>query len=173
MVVMKRIIAILLLVTVQSAVLAGKTPSRTQLSSFISEYRGCDGVELVQLGSMATSALKAAVRLAAKEEGDDPDVRQMLSLMKGVRRLTVFEFEDAEPALKDKMNLRLSRILGHSELLLEAKDGGDAFSLYGVVDDKAGTVGDFVMHSPGSCTLICIFGKVSVDALSKLMKDYD
>ena len=172
MVVMKRIIAILLLVTVQSAVLAGKTPSRTQLSSFISEYRGCEGVELVQLGSLATSALKTAIRMAAKED-DDPDLRHALSMLKGIRRLTVFEFEDAAPALKEKMNLRLARILDKSELLFEAKDGGDSFSMYGVIDDKAGTASDFVMYSPESCALICIFGKVSVDALSKLMENHD
>ena len=172
MVVMKRIIAILLLVTVQSAVLAGKTLPRTQLSAFINEYRGCDGVELVQLGSMATSALKMAVRMSADKD-DDPDLKHALSLMKGIRRLTVFEYEDAAPDLKEKMNRRLARILDSSELLFEAKDGGDSVSMYGVTDEKAGTVSDFVLHSPGSCALICIFGKVSVDALSKLMEDHD
>ena len=169
---MKRTILILTILLISITGIAGKPLPRTQLSAFINDYRRCEGVELVQLGSLATSAMKTAIRMAAKED-DDPDLRHALSMLKGIRRLTVFEFEDAAPALKEKMNRRLARILDKSELLFEAKDGGDSFSMYGVIDDKAGTASDFVMYSPESCALICIFGKVSVDALSKLMENHD
>ena len=169
---MKRIILILTILLLPLSVSAGKTVPRTQLSAFINEFRSCEGVELVQLGSLATAGLKAAARMAARAD-DDPDTAHALALLKGVRRLTVLDYEDSAPAVKEKMNRRLNRLLNRSELLLEAKDGEDAFSLYGVIDDKAGTVRDLVLHSPGSCALICIFGKVSMDAVAKLVENND
>ena len=150
--------------------MAGKNVSKTQLAALVSDYRNCDGVELVKLGSLATSAIKTAIRVSAK---DDPDAAEALQLLGGIRRLTVFEYEDCSPAVKEKITRRIDRILSDSELLIEAKDGGDSMRMYGVVDETGDTVRDFILHTPGSCALICIFGKVSMKALSKIMEDND
>lgn len=120
---------------------------------------------MVQLGSLATSAIKTVIRIAAK---DDPDARQALQVLNGIRRLTVFEYEDCSPAVKEKITRKLNRILKNSELLIETKDGTDSMRMYGVVDEKGDTVTDFVIYTPGECALICIFGKVSMDAIAKV-----
>ena len=88
--------------------MAGKNVSKTQLAALVSDYRNCDGVELVQLGSLATSAIKTAIRVSAK---DDPDAAEALKLLGGIRRLTVFEYEDCSPAVKEKITRRIDRIL--------------------------------------------------------------
>ena len=167
---MKKTIAILFFLILSLSAMAGKNVSKTQLATLISEYRHYDGVELVQLGSLATSALKTVIRISAK---DDPDAAEALQLLNGIRRLTVFEYEDCSPAVKEKITRKLNRILNGSELLMEAKDDGDSMRMYGVMDEKDDTIRDFVLHSPDSCALICIFGKVSMKALSKMMKDND
>lgn len=167
---MKKTIAILCFLALSLSAMAGKNVSKTQLAALVSEYRQYDGVELVQLGSLATSALKTVIRISAK---DDPDAAEALQLLGGIRRLTVFEYEDCSPAVKEKIARRIDRILNSSELLIEAKDGDDAMRMYGVVDEKSDSVRDFVLHTPGSCALICIFGKVSMKAISKIMEEND
>lgn len=167
---MKKTITILCFLVLSLSAMAGKNVSKTQLATLVSEYRQYDGVELVQLGSLATSALKTVIRISAK---NDPDAAEALQLLNGIRRLTVFEYEDCSPAVKEKITRKLNRILNGSELLIEAKDGDDSMRMYGVVDEKGDTVRDFILHTPGSCALICIFGKVSMKALSKMMKDND
>lgn len=124
----------------------------------------------MRLGTLATSAIKTAVRISAK---DDPDARQALDILSGIRRLTVFEFEDCEASVKEKINKKLSHILKESELLMEAKDGNDSMQMYGVLDEKGESVRDFVLYTPGDCALICIFGKISMKAVEKVIKDYD
>jgi hypothetical protein len=167
---MKKTIAILCFLALSLSAMAGKNVSKTQLAALVSEYRQYDGVELVQLGSLATSALKTVIRISAK---DDPDAAEALQLLGGIRRLTVFEYEDCSPAVKERITRKLNRILDSSELLIEAKDGDDAMRMYGVVDEKGDSVRDFVLHTPGSCALICIFGKVSMKTISKIMEEND
>ena len=167
---MKKTIAILCFLALSLSAMAGKNVSKTQLAALVSEYRQYDGVELVQLGSLATSALKTVIRISAK---DDPDAAEALQLLGGIRRLTVFEYEDCSPAVKERITRKLNRILDSSELLIEAKDGDDAMRIYGVVDEKGDSVRDFVLHTPGSCALICIFGKVSMKTISKIMEEND
>ena len=56
-----------------------------------------------------------------------------------------------------------------SELLMEAKEDGTHMRMFGVVDDAAGTVRDFVIYVPDSGTLICLFGSMSLEALKAAM----
>ena len=167
---MKKILIILSIVLIPFTGTAGKSVPKNQLLAALSEFKRAEGVELVQLGPLATSALKAVVRISSSE---DEDARQALALMKGVRRVTVFDYEDCDSKVKDRINRRLNRVLGNSELLFEAKDGGDVTRIYGVSDSKGEVVRDFVLYTPGDCALICIFGKVSMKAVEKLIEDND
>lgn len=135
-------------------VMAGNGIRKTQLAGVISEFRNCEGVELVKLGSLATSALKTTIRLSAK---DDPDAGEALELFKGIKRFTVFEYEDSSDSVKQKINRRLDNVFGSSDLLMEVKDGDDVMKMYGVLNEKTGTVGDFVLY----------------EALDKIIKEYD
>ena len=167
---MKKTITILCILLLSLPGWAGKNIRKGQLASFISEYRHADGVECVRLGTIATSALKTTIRLSAK---DDPDGRQVLKAIGGVRNLMVFEYEDCDSQLKDRINDRLSRILAGSELLMEVKDGSDGMQMYGLIDEKGECIRDFVLYTPGSCALICIFGRISMDAVAKIIEEND
>lgn len=168
---MKRIILILTVLFLSTGGIAGNV-RKTGLTALIYEYKGYDGVELVKLGPIETSLLKSAIRASAKRD-DGPDSEQILKIIRGVRRLIVFDYDDCEQVVKDKINKKLNRIFKDSELLMEAKDGDDTMQMFGVTDEKCGTVSDFILYNPGECSLICIFGKISMDAVAKLVENND
>lgn len=145
-----------------------QTVSKARLTALISEMRGYDGVEVVRLGALPTAAFKSILRVAARR---DEDAREALRLLRGVRRVSVLDYEDCSTAVRERISARLDRALVGSELLMEAKGDDSAMQIFGVVDDKTGTVRDFVLHAPDDCTLICIFGSISMDAVSKVLAD--
>jgi len=167
---MKRFLIILCILAFPLSGTAGKNVPRARLLSAISEFKGTDGVELVQLGTIATSALKATIRISA---AGDPDARQALDVMNGIKRLTIFDYEDCDRATQEKISGRISRILKDSELLIEAKDDEDVMRIYGVSDDDGKHVSDFVLYTPSECALICVFGKVSMAAINKMIEEND
>lgn len=165
---MKRLFFLLLLwlpVAATAASPEGRIP-KTQLTSFISEYRHCDGVEVVRLGRLATGAVKGVVRVASV---GDPDAREARELMKGLKSLYVFDFSSCSPTLRDRMNRHLNRIFHNTELLMEVTDEGDQMQIYGLYDERSELVRDFVLYTPSECALICLFGSFSMDTLTRKM----
>ena len=165
----KTLLTLSLLVLTLLPAIAGSI-SKSQISSFISECSRYEGVEVVRLGRLATSALKATVRIA---EISDPDAREALQVFSGIKRVAILDYEDCNPAVRDKISHKLDRMLAGGDLLMEAKDDEDRLQIYGVVDDSSGSVRDFVMHAPNSYALICVFGSISMKKLAKLVADND
>jgi len=159
---MKRFILIIgiLLPTLAGAVGIRESISRQQISSLISDCRNYEGAELVQLGRITTGALKGALRIASIS---DSEVRDILQLTKGIKSISVFDFDNCSDHHKDIIITRIDKILSGRELLMEAKDGRDRFTIYGVIDDEGGTVQDFIMYAPQDCALICLFGTIPVE----------
>ena len=159
---MKKILLFLLLlgpITATAASPDGRIP-KTQITSFISEYSHCEGVDVVRLGRLATGAVKGVVRVASI---GDPDAREALSLMK------VFDYASCTPALRDRIGRRLNRIFRNTELLMEVNDEEDRMQIFGLYDERTDAVRDFVLYTPSECALICIFGSVSMDTISRMM----
>lgn len=123
---------------------------------------------MVELGRAATAALKGAIRLATI---NDPDGREVLKLMKGIRSITVLDYENCSQSDREKISLKIERALSGNDVLIEASDGGEKMRIYGLVDDKTDKVRDFVMYSPSDYALICIFGSISMDAIAKIASD--
>ncbi|MBO4475395.1 MAG: DUF4252 domain-containing protein [Bacteroidales bacterium] len=146
----------------------GRTTSKAGIASTIAECKSIDGVELVELGRAATAALKGAIRLATI---NDPDGREVLKLMKGIRSITVLDYENCSQSDREKISLKIERALSGNDVLIEASDGGEKMRIYGLVDDKTDKVRDFVMYSPSDYALICIFGSISMDAIAKIASD--
>lgn len=165
----KFLLSLCLSCTLLSPAIGGNL-SKTQISAFIIECQRYEGVEVVQLGRLATGALKATIRMAG---AGDPDVREMLKLIGGIKRIAVLEYGDCEPAIQARITRKLDRMLSEEDLLMETKDGYDRMHIYGVVDDRNGTVNDFVLHTPSSSSLICIFGSIPIEKLAKIVADHD
>ena len=123
---------------------------------------------MVELGRIKTAALKGVIRIAAM---GDSDARDALALMKGIHRITILDYEDSSDADKASIEQRLERALSDSEMLMEASDGGDKMRIYGVMEERAEIVRDFVLYAPSDCALICIFGSISMDTIAKITSD--
>ncbi len=166
---MKKFLLILTLLVplAASALEPAKSVSRSAIASIVSEFRRYDGVEVVKLGRLATGALKNVVGLAGIS---DPDTREALKMIEGLRGLTVVEYEDAPSDIRYRMDRRIERALQKCELLMEAKEDDGTMRMFGSVDGS-GTVRDFVIYAPDSGTLICLFGKMSMDVLKKAMAE--
>ncbi len=167
---MKKIFFILLFL-IPAAAMAGSSEGRipkSQIASFISDYRHCEGVEVVKLGPLATGAVKGVIRVAAIK---DADAREARELMKGIRSLYVFDFSSCKPALRERISRRLTRIFRNTELLMEVTDEGDRMRIYGLYDERTDAVRDFVFFTPSDCALICLFGSISMDTVSRLMEN--
>lgn len=138
-----------------------------QMASLVSDFDQKDGFHVVRIGSLGTSIAKSIMRRAAKE---DNDVQLVSNIAEGIDKLVVIEFGDASASDKESFRARLQDCLRSSELLLEAKDGGDKVSIYGVASDDASIIRDFIFYVPSEDAVVCMFGSVSMDAVGKLIE---
>lgn len=164
---MKKLFLILSLVVpmLASAATFGNKTAKNRIENFIAECRQYEGAEVVHLGSFAVNIGKGILQIASI---DDSEAQEVLRLIKDVRSLYVFSYEDCSNSTKTKVNSRLERMLEGAEMLLEAKDGDDKVKIYGMVDEKGEKVRDFILHTPSECAVICILGEISTEALAKL-----
>lgn len=170
---MKKILVLLTLLSLTFSGFAaqrpGKAVSKDRLLSIISEYRHNEGFHVVKLGNLATSLVRSAAKVAVKVDGDE-EAAEALKMINGVRKVCVVEYEECSDAVRDSFNSKLRKVLGSSELLMEVKDNEDQVFMYGIVDEDATAVRDFVIYVPEDSALICMFGSISMDALSKLIE---
>lgn len=159
---MKKVLATLLTaLCVTSCVWAG-TPSRVE--SLVKEYRQNDGFEVLSLGRFGLSLLKIAA--AASGEMDEED-RAILAQFNNIKGITIVDFEDASEAVKADFAGKLEKMLGKMELILEAKDSGEAVRIYGV--DNGNSIGDCILYSRNGA-LICTRGSIETDKLGELLE---
>jgi len=169
---MRKLLILLFLALVSLTATAGRPASRAvpraRLNAIVSEFRHYDGVESFHLGWLATAAAKGIARHA---DAEDPDSREAIALLNGVKDFTVLDYSDCDDRLRDRIARRIDRALDGCELLMEMRDGGSGMQLYGTLDERNGKVRDIVLYDAEDCALICIVGKVSMDALGRLLAD--
>jgi hypothetical protein len=162
------LLIVLLLPLTASAARPAKRVSRSEVASIVSDFRRYEGVEVVKMGWLGTALFKG---LARHMDDQDADMQMLRKLLRGLRNVTVLEYEGADPDVRARLDRRIARALGRSELLMEARDGGTGMQLFGIVDDATGMVHDLVMRAPDDCTLICLFGSIPMDAVGQLMAE--
>jgi hypothetical protein len=161
----KILITLMMLLSLGTVALAGE-PNR-QLRNLVSDYRGTQGFDVVDVGGLGLSLLKAAARTAA----DSPEDREALRLFNGLKRLTIVDFSEAEPEVKDKFLRKVNRILRSGEMLLEAKDGGETVRIYGTSSDDGNLLEDVALLAGEA--LIFVRGSIRADQVAALMKQAD
>lgn len=136
--------------------------SRQQIRNLISECRHLEGADVVQMGRLGTAAVKGAIRIAALS---DSDARDLARLTKGIKGISVFDFEGCCDDDKNHIRTRLDRILACGEVLMEMRDEGETVTIYGVVDNRGDEVRDFILYAPADCSMICLFGTIPVEKI--------
>ena len=134
--------------------------SSAQVKALVTECRSYEGAEVINAGRLITGAVKGAIRLAAVGDGQSWEITKLL---KGVKSISILDFEDCSPGDRAAICGRIDRLLSGIEPLMEVRDDGYLLLIYGVVDDAASTVRDFIVYSPDDGTFICMFGSVNVE----------
>ena len=138
-----------------------------KLRSLVSSYKGTEGFEIVDLGGIGLGLLKAAARSAAESQED----REALKLFSGIKRLTVVDFSDAAPEVRDKFLRKANKILKGGEMLMEAKDEGETVRIYGTSSSGGDLLEDIAILAEDA--LIFVRGTVRMDQVGELMKQAD
>lgn len=171
---MKKLITVLMLLVVCATGFAGgrtgKGVPKEKLLGLITEYRHNDGFDVVNIGSLGTSLARSVAKIAAKAEGED-ELFEVLKLANGIKRICVVDYEDCATNVKNSFNAKLETALGQSELLMEVKDSEDNVRMYGVVNEDASKINDFVIYVPNDCAVICLFGTIPMEAVGKIVED--
>lgn len=170
---MKKLLVLLLLVTLPLAAFAGRPAKRinnARLSALIAECRQYDGAEVITIGGFGTSLIKGAVRLSA---GNDPEARAALRLFSGVRSFGALEFGDCSEAARERISEKIERLLARSEMLVEVKEDDTHMCVYGLLDDASATVRDIVLYDAEDCVFVYAKGSVSMEVVGELMATYD
>lgn len=125
------------------------------------------GADVMNLGSVATAIIRSTIKAGAIADGD-ADELQMLKVINGIRRISIVDFEDCSGADRRRLNARLREAFKGMDVIMEVKSDDDVLKMYGIFDERKGTVKDFILYSPEDCSLICLFGSISIDAIAKL-----
>ena len=150
-----------MLLSLGTVALAGDP--HTQLRNLVSEYKGTQGFDVVDFGGLGLGLLKAAARTAA----ETPEDREALKLFDGLKRLTIVDFEEAAPEVKEKFLRKVNRILSTGEMLLEAKDDGETVRVYGSSSKDGQTLQDIALLADDA--LIFIRGSIKTDQIEALI----
>ena len=162
---MKKILIVICMALSLTTAWAGKQSG--QLRSLVTSYKGIEGFEIVDMGGVALSLLRAA----AKTQAETAEDRAALELFNGLKRLTVVDFSEAAPNRKESFLRKARRILQESELLMEAKDGGETILIYGTSADGGDRLEDIVILAEDA--LISVLGSIRADQIEALMKQAD
>ncbi|MBR6306933.1 MAG: DUF4252 domain-containing protein [Bacteroidales bacterium] len=150
---------ITLVLTLQMVGCAMAGPAGIQ--NLVSQYRHREDVDVISVGPMGMSLLRV---VAGASSGLDSDVLELLRLTRGVKRITIVDFEDS--AVRDHLAGKIERELEGMELIMEAKDDGERVQIFGHDDGKA--IRDFILYTSGG-TLIMTRGKVDAEKIIALM----
>ena len=136
----------------------------TDIANLASQYGNKEGFEVTSIGSPLLGLMKVLVSFDGNLDKED---RAALDVFKGIKNLTVVEYEDASEADKTAFRSNLERILGKMDLILEAKDDGEAVKIFGRDDGEK--LRDIVIYCPDDDTIIGVKGSIAMENIGKLM----
>lgn len=154
---MKKLLITLTILLAGTLAWAGNPAAKVQ--TLVNEFRHNEGFDGITLGPLGLSLVKT---LALSDSDMDAEDREVLKAFTHIRRLSILDFEDARPDVKERFVSRVKKILEGMELILEAKDDGSRLTIYGI--DNGKEIKDCILFDP-SGTLICVRGSVTVEKL--------
>ena len=160
------------LMSVQEAAARRKMVPRAELKALVRDYRAYDDFDGICLGSMATSFVRGAGKMAASIDGgeDMDEMLALLSAVKGVKGIVVADYSDCNERVQREFTRKVVKLLNGVELLMDVKDEGDNVQFYGYVTEDGDTLEDLVISAPGDGALVCLFGKIRMSAIMEVME---
>lgn len=137
-----------------------------KLTGLISEFSRKEGFDVVRIGRFGTSAIKSIIRLGALADGDSDEAKAFKDVIGGLRKLAIVDYGECSDSDRQRFERKLERLLRDEDLIMEVKDGGESYRIFGVLDEDSDKLRDFVLYDPSDCSLICLFGSMSLSALT-------
>lgn len=159
---MKKIILTITLLFTAALLWAG-TPSKVQ--SLINEYKHHEGFEGITLGPISLAIVRG---IALHSDDIDDEDRAFLKSFSSVSRVSILDFEDAEPGIKSRFVEKVKKVLDKMSLILEAKDSGETVRIY--AEEDGDDLRDCVLFSDEG-TIILVRGKVKTEQLMAAFND--
>ena len=120
-----------------------------------------------------TSIIRKAGAMSAYDDDMDRQEREQtkaaFDAMKSIKGMTIVDYEDCSPKIKEKFNTRMTALLEGVELLMSAKDDEDSVYIYGYVTGNGSKVKDLVLFSPDDGTLLCLYGTIDMDKIGQIV----
>ena len=174
----KKLIFTVLLVLAASTALcraqdSGKKVPRTEINALVNDFRHYDEFESISLGRFMTSIIRKAGAISIYSDDMDKQERKEARLafdaMKSIKGMTIVDYEDCSPRIKEKFNNKMAALLDGVELLMSAKDDEDSVYIYGYVTGGGSKVKDLVIYSPNDGGLICLYGTIDMDKIGQIV----
>lgn len=141
--------------------------TQTEVLNLINQYSSYPGFEIVKVGSLGTSLLKKLI--ISSIDKSDKEERQLLDIIKGVKKLAIVDYSDSDAGTRQKFVSKVEKILGKDNLIMSVKDDGETMNIYGVVSEDGSKLSNFILHTPSSDALICLFGTIPIDSIVTLI----
>lgn len=138
-----------------------------RVTMLMKEYSSNTDFQLINLGRIGLSIVKAAMRQSA-----DKDTRELLDLMRDVKQVSIASYEDCEASVKRDFESRLSKVLKKEFLLVEAKDGNEKVQIYAVPTADGGDIKNLIINAPGSGALICVSGLIKTGDVAGFLETH-
>lgn len=160
------------LMSVQEAAARRRMVPRAELKALVRDYRAYDEFEGICLGSMATSFVRGAGKMAARMEGgeDRDEMLALLSAVNGVKGIVVADYESCNERVKKEFTRKVAKLLNGVELLMDVNDEGERVQFYGYVTEDGDTLEDLVISAPGDGALVCLFGRIKLSSIMEVME---
>lgn len=164
---MKKFICSIVVVMLVLPVVACAQVSKSRVVNLVQAYRGCPGFEVVNVGPLGLSLMKALARVSGETE-EDEDLALVLQAADGLRGVAIVDYSEASDRDKRKFSEKAAKLFMESEKLVEIKDEGEMVLMYGTSDESGTVISDFVLFAPDECALICLFGDIPIETVMKL-----
>lgn len=169
---MRKLQAILLAMALMTCLSLGAEPrergiNSLSLSALITEYSLKENFEVTRVPRIGVAFIRLASRFAA----DDEETEMVLNALRGIRKVTLVDYNSCSEDVSESFSRKVKRVLGKSEKLLEVKEEGDILQIYGLASEGSEWIRDMVVFSPTEGTLVCIYGRFSMDQVAALMSE--
>jgi len=140
----------------------------SDMTELIREYKGHEDFEYISVGNFLLSLAKG---MAKSEARGDSDMIAGLSLLDGIKHITIADYSDCRQGVKAAFTADVRRILEDMDLIMEAKSDDSTMKIYGSMNASASVLNGLVLYTPQEETVICIDGKISIDDLGAIVAD--
>lgn len=135
------------------------------MARLVKEFRHEEGFEMVDIGKLALSVMRATARRAA----DTPGEKETVAAFSGVTQLVIGNCSDCPEKVRNAFTTRVRKLLKGEDPLLEVKDQGDLLQIFGTVSEDAAEIRDVIIINVSDGDVICAFGSIPMSFLHRIV----